>query len=188
MNAEPSLKKYKFLSRAEWQEVREHYLSGDCTLRELGAKFGIHRRTVENKCRLEQWTQLKKDSQDLVCVATKAAREQSVAAVREHVAKTVAAEAVRQVFSAQELVRRTLDESRDWLDRIDATARHADHQRHPDAIRKLTSSWKDVVRVARLTHGLDQTGPSVQIAVFGRTAHVECEPICVDATAPDPKA
>lgn len=173
------------MSREEWQQARETYVSEDVSLREIAQKHGIHYRTAQNRCRKESWTAIKSDARSLVNVAISSARERSAQVVRECVAKSVSDSAVKAVFSAQALVQRTLRESETWLNRIDSAAQHSDHQRNPDAIRKLTSSWKDVIGIARLTNGLDRIGPSVQIAVFGRTTHVESEAIDYRATVPD---
>ena len=44
---------------ADWAAIKAEYLAGGTSYRKLAAKHGVPRRTIENRAKAEQWTELR---------------------------------------------------------------------------------------------------------------------------------
>lgn len=161
-----------------WDSIRDDYIGSEIDLRSLAVKHSVPYPTLRDRSIRESWHNAKKAARSLSKEAVASAVSNTISPLaKEAVARRHATLALASV-SADALIRRTLHESDQWLDRISRVGNQGEHE-NPDAIRKLTSSWRDVIQVARLTHGLDSTSTTVNVAVFGRPAAVESQPMTV---------
>ena len=167
----------------DWEPIRDEYVSTDISLRDLAKKTGIPYPTLRDRSIREAWAEGRKDAKVLCESAVKAnVSSDTKPVVQTAVDRARATNALTQL-SAAVLIDRTIHESNRWLDRINTTSERKEHE-NPDAIRKLTGAWKDVISVARLTHGLDSTGTTVNVAVFGKPQAIEAEAIDVQVISP----
>src|SRR4029077_10349225 len=120
--------------------VREQYLTGEGTCRDLAEKHCIPLTTVENWCRREGW----RAQVTAIDGSLTAATEPSLVKRRNDLAARRAA-----------LLERTLAEGEALLDRIEQ-----ERTRIPagdlDALRKLVTCWRPVTEMLRKSLGLDE--------------------------------
>lgn len=125
--------------RATWDAVRTAWACGLATIPQLESKYGIPRRTIESKAYRERWGTAK---------TTPNTREVTAQVSANAVTLALA----RPILTAQRLVQRTLEEAEEHLNSL--ADRRKENPENRDYAR-LTGAWAQVVKVARLTHGLD---------------------------------
>jgi hypothetical protein len=139
-------------SKPNWPEIREAYLAGEGSLRQLAKRFSVSLDTLEKRCAREGWRQ------EMAALCGK------VAVVA---AETAAAEGKRIGLTASKLVERTLLGAEDILNKLEQELSRQNLD--PQAIRALVASWVDAIQIARRTHRLDDLPaqqPLVRIAVL----------------------
>jgi hypothetical protein len=137
--------------------IRDEYLRGEGTCRELAEKHGLPHTTIENWCRREGWrAQLTAIDGSL----TAATEPSLVKRANDLVARRAA------------FLERTLAEGEALLDRIEQErAQLSDGDL--DALRKLVQCWRPVTELHRKSLGLDE--PQDQKADLMFHLHLEME-------------
>ena len=122
------------------KQVREDYLQGKGTCRELAEKHGLPHTTVENWCRRERWRSKLTEI------------DRRLTAETEH---SLVKHADNLVARRAEFLERSLAEAEALLDRIqEERGRLAPGDL--DALRKLVQCWKPVIEMQRRSLGLDE--------------------------------
>ena len=89
----------------DWGAIKAEYLAGGTSYRKLAVKHGVPRRTIENRAKAEQWT-------DLRCQVS----GKVVAELPEAIAKTVLLNAQAWVEEVMKLATQMMGELEDRLD------------------------------------------------------------------------
>lgn len=135
-----------------WPAIRSAYLNDEGSLRVLAERFGVSENTVEKRAARERW----RSQLQTLCG--------KVAEVAEQTAEKRGVEIGER---AAAFVERTLNESGEFLDRIQ-TELDAASRGDPYAVRTLVQAWKDVVATTRTAYGLNETTTGVQrISIYG---------------------
>lgn len=121
-------------------DVRQEYLEGKGSCRELAQKYGVSPAAVENWCRREGWRKRVKEIDRRLTVQT----ERSLA---NHADALVAQRAA--------FMNRTVGEGNAWLDEIDAE-RESRKRGDVETLRKVVTCWDTVTTMQRKSLRLDQ--------------------------------
>jgi hypothetical protein len=150
--------------KSVWAEVREAYVRGDGSLRELSQQFKIPVRSVERHCSKEQWRQT---GVELAAVAANSAVE----AAREQGRKAG--------LDAAALIERTLNEAQFFLDKVQNLA--AQEPLSSEELLKLCNAWRLAVTEGRRALGLDREVNAQQgflrLDVLSRALASDDEPV-----------
>lgn len=129
-------------NRPDWPAIKAAYLQREGSFRELATRYAVSFHTLAKRAKREDWTGQLARLDDAIATT---------------VTETAIAKATEQGnavgISAGKFVERTLANVRQFLDKIEALANSPNLD--PQALRSLTSSFRDVVDVGRKTHRLD---------------------------------
>ena len=123
----------------DWNLIRTEYISGDISYRKLAEKYGLSRRTVEDKAKVENWYKQKQ-----------AVRGKSVAKTVELLSDVEAEKALRIIDVADELLNRVYEQAREDLS--------------PKEIRSLASALKTIKETKGIKTALEIREQEARIA------------------------
>lgn len=130
-------------------KVRDDYLEGNGSCRELAQKYSLSEAAVENWCRREGWRQKRADFDGRVTAKAELSLEKHADAL-----------AARQVA----VVERAMRDAEAFLDRIEEERSQLE-RRDVETLRKLISCWQPVVEVQRKSLRLDESEQKPQMVL-----------------------
>lgn len=128
------------LPASTWDAIRVAWVTGCATQAKLAKQYGIPENTIQCRSKREKWG---KTHQVMQKMAKDGAISQENALLKAQ---------LRPALTAARLIQRTLDSSERRLAQLDKRM-EADPT---DAnLARLVGAWSQVVKIARLTHGMD---------------------------------
>ena len=131
-----------------WQKIKNEYIAGEATLRELATKYDVSFSTIQKKSSEEGWNKLRKKK-----------RRKTEEKIIETVSSQEAEKAVNIIDVADKL-----------LEKIVSVAEMVSD---PDSIKKLTSAIKDLKDIKGIKSEADMREQEARIAKLQKEAQEE---------------
>ena len=138
------------IGAATWALVRNAYVQGEGSLRELAERFGVNPKAVQSRCLRERWSKQ--------IIEARATLEKAVDVELKAKAGTIAEQAA--LFA-----QRTVDESHGWLDAV-AKAKTLLRDGDLNGLKKLLDCWQIPVNAGRKLLQRHEPRESITIAVL----------------------